>query len=218
MNDLDRVRLSMQMAEAAKVADFNAEREKRRAEFEREVHKHISDEPVMPFSETYTKLVDSRRKQYMLINEFFEYQAVYDRVYVQQVSRYEGDKIGDGLIVMADSTKQREREISCLGIIVSAGLKALDELRSNGMDVGHMVNFVRNAPFRVPVATIAGKDFYLVCIEAGSIMGSCDLASGMRDRTVRTKKIKLDDGSYQHVHCDADGNLWQPQDPFRHET
>lgn len=184
------------------------ERQKRAAELEERAREHISVDPPYPMP----KLLNERRSKYLIIDEFFEYQAVFDRIYVHQVSRHQGDTVGSGLIVMPETTKDREKETACLGIIVSAGLKALDELRSHGIDLGHLVNFVRLSPYRVPVTTIAGRDFNLLVFSAGDVVGSCDLALNLKERTVRTVARELDDGSRVHVHVDENGKDWKPLD------
>lgn len=201
----------------AKWASF----EQRKESFFAEVDKHIAKDAPYPMP----RLLNERRlersgkaSKYMLIDEYFEDQPVYDRVYVSQVSRHLGETQGEGKIIMPDVVQMREEQQACLGIIVGAGLKALDELRSHGMDLGHLVRFVRNLVFRIPVATIGGKDFWLLVLEAGDIVGSCDLALAIKERRVRTIVKDLEDGSKQHLHCDEDGKIWAPQEPFRHGT
>ena len=195
--------------------------EQRKEQWYAEVDRHISKDPPYPMS----RLLNERRlerhgnaSKYMLIDEYFEDQPVYDRVYVSQVSRHANETVGDGKIIMPDVVQMREEQQACLGIIVGAGLKALDELASHGMAPGHLVRFVRNLVFRIPVATIGGKDFWLLVLEAGDIVGSCDLALNIKERRVRTKTVELADGSRQHIHIDEDGKPWVPQEPFRHGT
>lgn len=207
---------------AARQLDQVVSFEQRKEQWFAEIDKHISVEPPCPMN----KLLNERRlerhtsgaSKYMLINEYFESQPVYDRVFVAQVSRHKTETVGDGKIIMPDVVQMREEQQACLGIIVGAGLKALDELASHGMAPGHLVHFVRNLVFRIPVATIGGKDFWLLVLEAGDIVGSCDLALNIKERRVRTIPKKLEDGSVQHVHCDENGEIWVPQEPFRHGT
>jgi len=176
-----------------------------------QLREHISPLESPPFP--MPKLLNERRIKYLIPDEAFEYAAMFDRVLVWQVSRHEGETKG-GLILMPDSTKESERNRACLGIVVAAGLRALDELRSHGADLGHLVAHARNVIFRLPFATIGGKDCDLVVLTAGDIIASCDLALMRKEKQVRVIEKKLEDGSIEHLHCDQDGKLWHPQTPF----
>lgn len=189
----------------------NAERA---AEQTTKLREHISplESPPCPMP----KLLNERRHQYLIPDEAFEYcnGTMYDRVFCWQVSRHEGETKGDSLIVMPDDVKDRERNTACLGIVVGAGLRALDEMRSHGCDLGHLVAHARNVIFRLPFATIGGKDCHLVVLTAGDIIASCDLALMRKEKTVRVIEKPQEDGSIEHLHCDENGKLWHPQKPF----
>lgn len=175
------------------------------------LREHISplESPPVPMP----RLLNERRHKYLIPDEAFEYAATFDRVLIWQVSRHEEGKKG-GLIYMPDTTDMREREQACLGIVVAAGLRALDELKSHGVDLGHLVAHARNVIFRLPFATIGGKDCHLVVLTAGEIIASCDLALLRKEKRVRVIEKKLEDGSVEHLHCDEAGKTWVPQDGF----
>ena len=63
-----------------------------------------------------------------------------------------------------------QRDGACLGIIVSAGLLALDEMASNGHHVGDLVAFVQWSVYRLPTTHIAGHEFPLLVLKAGDIV------------------------------------------------
>lgn len=178
-----------------------------------QLREHISplDTPPAPMP----KLLNERRHRYLIPDEAFEYAmgTMYDRVLCWQVSRHQDETKG-GLIIMADDTKEYERQTACLGIVVGAGLRALDEMRSHGCDLGHLVAHSRNVVFRIPFATIGGKDCHLVVLTAGDIIVSCDLALARKEKRVRLIEKTKEDGSIDHLHCDEDGKLWYPQTPF----
>lgn len=128
------------------------------------------------------KLLDERRLRYGMCDKVFELQAAYDRVLLWQIepSFSDGEKYGDTSIYMPDSAKRRVREEAPRGVIVSAGLRALDSLRSNGMDVGHIVSFVRLSPWRLPMDMIAGVPQYVMILRDSDIVGSEDTAAALR--------------------------------------
>jgi co-chaperonin GroES (HSP10) len=202
--------------------DERAQRSERANRLREEAMKHISplDKPPcrMP------RLLNERREKYLIIDQMFEYPAMYDRILVQQIALHgESDTKGSGLIVMPETTKQREKDAACLGIIVGAGLQAMDELRSNGSDLGHIVAFVQWAVYRLPVFTIAGRDFHLLVLKAGDIVADCDLFRLRNEHNVRIveREVPPSDanphGSRVHVHVDEHGKSWYPQEPFTSE-
>jgi hypothetical protein len=127
-------------------------------------------------------LLDERRLRYGMCDAVFAAQAAYDRILLFQIdpSFSDGEKYGDTGIYMPDSAKRRVREEAPRGVIVSAGLRALDSLRSNGMDLGHIVSFVRLSPWRLPVDMIAGAPVYVLILRDSDIVGSEDTAAALR--------------------------------------
>lgn len=201
----------------AAVVDRNV----RAQELKQKAMEHIS--PVGRPPCRMPRLLNERRERYMIIDQMFEYPAMYDRILVHQVSMHEGTDTKGGLIVMPESVKQREKDAACLGIIVSAGLQALDELRSNGSDIGHLVAFVQWSVYRLPVFTIAGRDFHLLVLKAGDIVADCDLFRLRKEQNVRIVERELPPtvdnphGSRVHVHVDENAKAWYPQEPFTSE-
>jgi co-chaperonin GroES (HSP10) len=134
-------------------------------------------------------LLEKRRDKYGIIDGAFAAQPVYDRVFVWQIPMEESETFGGGLIIKTERTKQMEHEEAPRGIIVGAGLKALDSLRSNGIDVGHIVSFVRLSPYRKP----CGRGFrnleeHVIILRAGDIIASEDLAEVAREGGIVTKR------------------------------
>lgn len=121
-------------------------------------------------------LLDHRRLQYGIIDAAFHYggQAAWDKVLVHQIPQYEGDTYGDTKILMPESAKRTEAQTAPRAIIVSAGLIALDQLRSNGMDLGHIVTFANQGHWRLRVGDVAGSLEYLIILQTGDIVSSED--------------------------------------------
>ncbi len=184
------------------------------AELAAKMREHVSPKETPPGP--MPKLLNDRRHEYLIPDEAFEYAngTMYDRVFCWQLSRHEGETKGDSLIIMPEDVQGRERDMACLGIVVGAGLRSLDEMRSHGCDLGHLVVHARNVIFRLPFATIGGKDCYLVVLTAGDIIASCDLARLRAEKKVRVIEKVLDDGSIEHLHCDENGKVWRPQTEF----
>jgi len=163
-----------------------------------------------------TPLLDERRLEYGITDGAFKFQASYDRVYIWQIPMQKGDKFEGSQIHMPESTQQRERNKAPHGIIVSAGLLALDSMRSNGIDLGHRVLFAHSAPYHIRYDVVEGQEYHLIILTAGDIIGSEDLATNLENRTVRIKQS--DEAGYpQHTFINENGKPWLPQGAWRQE-
>jgi hypothetical protein len=159
------------------------------------------------------KLLEERRWEHGITDGFFRWQPVFDRLYVFQVpARNSLTYIPGGKIVMTDQARSREQFECPQGIIVGAGLLALDQLRSNGIDLGHRVMFIRNAPYRVEVDMCGGKRIYALPLVAGDLVASFDAAAEMR---TRKQRVRYNDEARQHELIDGDGKVWHPLDGWK---
>lgn len=160
------------------------------------------------------ELLDDRRLEYGITDAAFERQAVFDRVFLFQVnnkvkdSRYEGSKI-----VLPASVQRREQNTTPQAIIVSAGPRALDSLRSHGMGLGDMVEFVVSAPYHIRYDMIEGEPKHLIVVTVGDLVSSFDLAARIRDRKV---SVTWDAEAQQHL-VRYDGESHVPSNPWRAE-
>ena len=170
--------------------------------------RHISP-PGMP---GLPKLLDERRVQFGIIDEAFAQQATYDYLFVHQITQLSGATFGDTSIIMPDTTRIREEREAPRGIIVSAGLAALDGLRSNGIDLGHIIAHIHNAPNRLRIAIIGGKAHSLLVLHAGDIIASEDLAVAMRNGecTVEGAEDPETQHTYHSLRSSVDGRVWKP--------
>jgi hypothetical protein len=164
------------------------------------------------------KLLDERRLEYGITDGAFSRQAVFDRVFLWQIPMQKGDKFeSDSLIHMPESVQQREKSRAPQGIIVSAGLRALDQLRSHGVDLGHKILFCHAAPYHIRYDSVLGLEQHLIIVLAGDIIGSEDLATNLRTRQVRCLPRRLENNSVDHVFIDERGDAWLPADAWRAE-
>lgn len=156
------------------------------------------------------KLLDDRRLQYGVIDDAFKVQAAFDRVFVLPLESEQGATYGNTGILMPDTVRARKDAQAARGLLIGAGLLALDALRSNGIDLGHVVTFINNAPFMYEYGYLGGKRRYFLLMRAGDLCGSEDLAASMRDGTVR---VGEEDDC--HVFVDTGGRVWKPRDPWQ---
>jgi hypothetical protein len=151
-------------------------------------------------------LLDERRIEYGIVDAAFSSEAVFDRIYVWQVDRQEGDTYEGTSILRPDSAKDRHRTEAAYGIIVSAGMAALDHLRSNGIDLGHLVKFIRSSPWRMYIGNVAGIEVPpLMVMRDGDLVSSDDLARLRRAGKVQTVAVPVTNGSIEHRIQNPDG-------------
>lgn len=154
-------------------------------------------------------LLDAKRVKHGIPDSAWKSQAVFNKVLVWQVPVDESKAYGSGVILKTDQAIKREMSEAPRGVIVSAGLQALDELRSHGVDLGHTVFFTHLAPFRKRLPMIDGKESSLVILHAGDIFDSEELAMNLKARVVRIIAREVD-GQVSHVFCDEKGKVWNP--------
>jgi hypothetical protein len=157
-------------------------------------------------------LLEKRRIEYQIPDGAFASRCVYNVLFVFQIAEQKGETMGTGSIVMPGTVKARETAETPRGVIVGAGLKALDELRSNGIDLGHVIRFIQNAPFHIRTDVINGFLFNVYVLRSGDVVSSDDLES-----TIRSGQLKVDFDAKleQHILIDKNGNqLGTPRLPW----
>jgi hypothetical protein len=159
------------------------------------------------------KLLDERRLQFGIVDGAFRTQVTFERVFVWQIPRVETETFEGTRIIAPQNTRKRlEREAS-RGVLVGAGLSALDRLRSNGIELGHIVQIIRNAPWRIQVDSIAGQDFHVIVLQAGDLLGSEDLAAELLAGKAEVKEELNEHGVGEHVIV-RDGVFRKPIEPW----
>lgn len=144
------------------------------------------------------KLLDERRLEFGIPNGAFESYPTFDKVYIWQVAlpgqggeSYEGTSI-----LKPEQTQSWERNTAPRGVLVSAGLQALDCLRSTGVEIGHLVRFKKMSPFIMPVAEFEGKQLSVYVLRDGDIESSEDLAAAINARAASI--VNVSDTGFDH--------------------
>lgn len=150
--------------------------------------------------------LDKRRIEWLVTDGAFGIAPLYNRVYVQQLPMSFNKK--KGLIHTPDTIAHKELRSCHRGLLIAAGGLALDALRSNGVDLGHIVHFIHVNPWRLVVDYAEGHFFQILAMTVDQIAGSEDLAEAMK-----TGKAKMQIADGKHQLTDADGHLWDPQMP-----
>lgn len=157
------------------------------------------------------KTLDAARCEHGIPDSAFSIQAAFNTVLVLQVAMQEGETYNGGKIVLAETTRDRELRKAPIGIIVSAGLGALDMLRSHGIDLGHKVVFVHSAPYFIRFDNIGGVDQHLVVLQSSQIRASFNVAADIKARKVFVKQELDADGVKRHYLVGEDRKVIVPQ-------
>lgn len=117
-------------------------------------------------------LLLERVKQYGIILP--KCQPVFDRIFIYKIPGEEKLE-GSSIIMPGNAFHNADR-----GVLVYAGLRALDELKSHGIDLGHIVWYARLSPWQRRYAGVGLQEGRaaigdVVVLRASEIVGSEDL-------------------------------------------
>ena len=119
-------------------------------------------------------------------------QATFDNVLIfmlpdENVCR---EKFGKDSSIYKPETKDSADKDRCpRGVIVSAGLGAMDMLCSHGIEVGDIVWFAPHVPTRFEMGVVDGKPVYFFFFYAGDIKTSEDVPQRLVDGTLKIEFI-----------------------------
>lgn len=163
-------------------------------------------------------LLDQRRLEYLIIDAMFDAACLYDRVYVYQippkgvVRRQAEAKANGSVLAMSVGWKESEQDKAHRGVIVGAGLSALDHLTAHGVGLGHIVNFALFSPLRhFPDDEL--PDESLVVLHAGQGVSSEDTKRMLDEGKLKVVRKNIE-GNCRHVYQLEDGTTWLPEIPW----
>lgn len=144
-------------------------------------------------------LLKKRVKKYGITAACFDQLALFDRALLWQIPLLDDTKdkaMAGGRIIAPEAYKAREATAAPRGVVVTAGLGALDYLWAHGAEIGSIVKFVRLSPWHMPVAfTPEGKSVYLQVVRVGDAVACEDLVQMRREG--RAELVRRADGTHQ---------------------
>ena len=124
--------------------------------------------------------LDDKRLEHGIIDGYFDQVATFEKVFVFTIEEDGGETYGGGRIYRTDEARAKDKSEAPRSIIVSAGLKALDVLESNGIKLGDTVTFTRGAVTRIRCGWVDGQQQWLTVLYVDDISGCLDLAQRYR--------------------------------------
>lgn len=184
---------------------------KQAEELHEEMLKHISPEGALGLN----PLLDERRRQHGIPDECFQAFCMYEFVHIFQLDLVDGETVSkNSPIIRPDSVRSRDTKTAHRGIVIGAGLSALDIGISHGWYLGHIVHFIQLAPFRQRAVNIKGKDFDYLVMRAGDLRSSEDTMALVRAGKVRTDVVIDANGRPEHRLVWSDGKSYSPMSPY----
>jgi len=143
-------------------------------------------------------LLEEARLKWGIPDGAFECQAVFDRIHIFPID-FEGLKetYGTSSIIRPELTKQRDLQNGHRGILISMGLTAADHCVSHGIELGHIVRTIRNAPHAQECARILDRPMHYLIMRDGDLTGSETLQSDLRAGKV---SVVDDGGEFSYCH------------------
>ena len=143
-------------------------------------------------------LLEAARQKWGIPDGFFKSQPAFDRVFVFPIDRFgEEETYGGTSIVKPKITKDRDLQDGRRGILISAGLTAMDRLMSHGIELGHIVTTNKNVPFVEKCERFPKFDMYFLMMRDGDLAGSETLQEELREGKKRIVDVG-DETGYQH--------------------
>lgn len=160
-------------------------------------------------------LLDERRIEYSIPNGAFNTQPVFDRVFVYQVCEHDSVYYGDSsLILKTEHAQDVARRITPRGILVAAGLQAMDSLHSAGIELGHFIKFQKMSPFDMTIETVDGHDLKVMVMRDGDIVSSEDIATQLNTGACKVVNHSKDGYDFRILNKNNDGVTGKKNSPY----
>jgi len=174
------------------LVDHELEKAKKRTEL---IRAHMSP----PGALRLPPLLEKHRLKYGITDGALASQALFDRIHVFPIDGAEGDRIEktSGGIFKPAITKLKDKQEGNRGVLISAGLTAMDRLMSHGVQLGDVVVTNKNVPFARRCEEISDQVLHYLVMRDGDLASSETLMERIRAGEQCITDAG-DDGSYQH--------------------
>lgn len=126
-------------------------------------------------------LLEEARLKWGIPDGAFDARAIFDRIHIFPIDA-EGDKetYGNTSIHRPEAKKALDVQKGHRGILISMGLEAMDHCISHGVELGHIVRTIRNAPHVQECARISFGPMYFLVMRDGDLTGDETLEQEIR--------------------------------------
>lgn len=143
------------------------------------------------------------------------YEPVFDRIVVYALPEEAAERetfTKGGLIVKTQQTKKRQKDSTARGVLVAAGLTAMDQLRGHGIELGHYVWVARLSPWAHTIDIEEEGEVQMLFLRAGNVVGSEDLLAQRKAGGVIVSRDK--DGRHLFTFEGTEAPRFDPAESF----
>lgn len=154
-------------------------------------------------------LLEAHRLKYGIPDGAFRTQALFDRIHVFPIDHEEGELVEKtaGGIIKPATTKMKDKQEGNRGVLISAGLTAMDRLMSHGVEIGDIVVTNKNVPFARRFAEIQMLPMFYLVMRDADLASDESLTERIRAGEQRIVEIG-DSDSYSHQIARNDNGHW----------
>jgi hypothetical protein len=147
-------------------------------------------------------LLERRRWEAGITDEAFQQFPIGENVFIYQIPVLEGATFAGTKLFAATGAKEADKFSAGRGIIVAAGLPALDYLWSYGVEPGHIVRITKLSTMRLVLAGhTKGREEYLLVFHCSECRCSTDLGYDVIDGRARVERDAV--GKHRLVYQDG---------------
>jgi hypothetical protein len=145
--------------------------------------------------------LEAARLEHGIPDGFFRARAGFDRCFVFPLDPFDTNaelpKYPGSSLYRAQTTQRKDQQEGYRGVLISAGLTAMDRLMSHGYELGDIVMTNKNVPFARRVESLEGFDMFVLVMRDGDFAGNETLEEDIRAGRARIVDVGGDSG-YQH--------------------
>lgn len=142
------------------------------------------------------ELLEAQRLKWGIPDGAFACRAVFDRIHIFPIDFQDENEKTSGGIYVPESTKQRSTQNAHRGILISMGLEAADKCVSHGVELGHVIRTIRNAPHAQECARLSSGSLFYLVMRAGDLTGD-----ETQEEDLRAGKTRIVDEGGDHSYC-----------------
>lgn len=153
--------------------------------------------------------LEAARLKYGIVDGAFRTQALFDRIHVFPIDHEEGElveKTAGGLYKPA-ATQLKDKQEGNRGVLISAGLTAMDRLMSHGVEIGDVVITNKNVPFARRCGDIQMHAMHYLVMRDADLASDESLQERIRAGQQRITDVGTPD-AYSHQLAQNDNGEW----------
>lgn len=153
--------------------------------------------------------LEAQRLKYGIPDGAFRSQALWDRIHVFPIDHEEGEAVEKtaGGIYKPNTRKLRDKQEGNRGVLISAGLAAMDRLMSYGVELGDVVITNKNCPFARRCEELSTEWMYYLVMREADLASDETLLERMRAGEQQIVDAGGEDG-YNHQLAANDNGSW----------